>query len=386
MASDVLQRHAVQRLLGAEQRDRNMTSGEPAERHGEEMQGDSLGKSVLVPQSTYIRELRPDLPAEAFEPARSRLALVPAHLAVITVAILALALGWVPWLLVPLLSLVIGVSFACLTFVAHEAVHGGIVRGRTARQVVGWIGFLPFTLSPRLWAAWHDRVHHANANVAEDPDVYPMLAEYRASGRIRFFVDAFSLGGRRWRGVLSLIFGFTVQSAHQLVIASRCGFLKPRAFRLASVESLAGMAIWAAVAVLVGFVPFLFAFVLPLLVANAIVMSFILTNHSLSPRVEINDPLVSGLSVTAPRWIEWVTLQFGYHVEHHLFPAMSSRHARVVRDLLRKRWPERYQSMPLRAALRELHRTARVYKDAVTLIDPRTGREFATLMPGRCAT
>jgi fatty acid desaturase len=126
----------------------------------------------------------------------------------------------------------------------------------------------------------------------------------------------------------------------------------------------------------------LFVFVLPLLVANAIVMSFILTNHSLSPRVEINDPLVSGLSVTAPRWIEWVTLRFGYHVEHHLFPAMSSRHARTVRELLCERWPERYKSMPLRKALRELHRTARIYKDAVTLIDPRTGDEFPTLMPG----
>jgi fatty acid desaturase len=139
--------------------------------------------------------------------------------------------------------------------------------------------------------------------------------------------------------------------------------------------------VWATVAVLVGFVPFLFVFVVPLLVANAIVMSFILTNHSLSPRVEINDPLVSGLSVTAPRWVEWITLQFGYHVEHHLFPSMSSRNARKVRDLLRQRWPERYRSMPLRTALGELYRTARVYKDAVTLIDPRTGREYATLLP-----
>lgn len=87
-----------------------------------------------------------------------------------------------------------------------------------------------------------------------------------------------------------------------------------------------------------------------------------------------------GLSVTAPRWLEWVPLQFGYHVEHHLFPAMSARHARAARELLRKQWPGRYQPLPLHA----LHRTARVFKDAVTLIDPRTGCELATLMP-RCA-
>jgi fatty acid desaturase len=351
-------------------------------RHGLLMMSHALEKAALVPHARYVRELRADLPAEAFEPATSRLAFVPAHLAVITGAIVALASGRVPWFVLPVLSLVVGVSFAGLTFIAHEAVHGGIVRGRTARRIVAWIGFLPFTLSPRLWAAWHDRVHHANANVAGDPDMYPTLAEYHASRRIRFVVDAFALGGQRWRGALSLVLGFTVQSAHQLIAARQRGFLKPRTFAFAIAETAAGVVVWAIAAAIVGFIPFLFVYVIPLLIANVIVMSFILTNHGLSPRVEINDPLVSGLSVTAPRWVEWLTLRFGYHVEHHLFPAMSSRYAPLVRDALQLRWPRRYQSMPLASALARLHRTARIYKDAATLVDPRTGREYATLMPG----
>ena len=49
--------------------------------------------------------------------------------------------------------------------------------------------------------------------------------------------------------------------------------------------------------ILVGF----FAFVLPLLFANGLVMAFILTNHGLSPLTDVNDPLVNSLSVTAPR-------------------------------------------------------------------------------------
>jgi fatty acid desaturase len=360
-----------------------MTNGVRAATYGLNMHLNCLGQATLVDRSTYVRELRPHLAPETSEPARSRLAFVPGHLAVIAIASYAIVDGWIPVLLVPLVSVVIGMSFAGLTFVAHETIHGGIVRGRTARWIVGWIGFLPFTVSPRLWAAWHDRVHHANANLTGDPDMYPTLAEYRASGRIRFFIDQFSLGGRRWRGVLSLVFGFTVQSVHQLYAARKRGFLTQQGFWIAIAETTAGIAIWAAVAALVGFVPFLFVFVLPLLVANAIVMSFILTNHNLSPRVEINDPLVSGLSVTTPRWVEWITLRFGYHVEHHLFPAMSTRHAGAVRELLRARWPARYQSMPLRTAMRQLHRTARVYKDATTLVDPRTGREYPTLMPRR---
>jgi len=340
-----------------------------------------LAASPLYPQAKYVGELRSSLPPDAFRPAHARLWLVPAHVAVIAIATVAIASGWLAWPVVPVVSIAIGVSFACLTFVAHEALHGGVVRSKTLRHMVGWIAFAPFMLSPRLWVAWHDRVHHANANLPDDPDMYPTLAEYHASGRIRFFVNAFSLGCRRWRGGLSLILGFTVQSAHQLIVATTRGFLSAGQRRLAIAETALAIAVWAAVAALVGFVAFVFVFVMPLLVGNTIIMAFILTNHSLSPRVPVNDPLVTGLSVTAPRWIEWITLRFGFHVEHHLFPAMSSRHAHAVRALLQARWPERYQSMSLRKALGELHRTARIYKDATTLIDPRTGREFPTLLP-----
>ncbi|MDX2092982.1 MAG: fatty acid desaturase [Kofleriaceae bacterium] len=342
-----------------------------------------LAKALLLPRSTYVGVMRPELPVDVFRPATSRLAWIPLHLAVIVGAAVAIASRAVPWFVVPFCSLAIGASFAGLTFIAHEMLHGGIVRARPLRYVAGWISFVPFTLSPRLWLAWHDRVHHANTNTVNDPDVYPTLAEYRSSRAIQLVTDAFSLGGRRWRGGLSLVLGFTVQSAHQLVTARRRGFLSSRGWRIAIAETAAGVLLWAVVATLVGFVPFVFVYVAPLVVANVIVMAFILTNHNLSPRVEIDDPLVSGLSVTAPRWLEWLTLQFGYHVEHHLFPAMSSRHARKVRELLRKHWPGRYQSMPLWRALQELHRTGRVYKDAITLLDPRSGREYATLMPRR---
>ncbi len=92
-----------------------------------------------------------------------------------------------------------------------------------------------------------------------------------------------------------------------------------------------------------------------------------------------NDPLTNSLSVTVPRVAEWLSLGFGYHVEHHLFPAMSTRHAPRVRALLVETWPERYQSMPMAEALLRLHRTARIYRDDVTLCDPRSGAVFATL-------
>lgn len=339
-----------------------------------------LGTTPLYSRAKYARELHPELPAEVFEPARSRLLIVPVHLAIIITTMAAIARHWLPGWSWPLASIVIGASMSCLTFVAHEALHGGIARGRVIPRIVGWIGFAPFVVSPRLWMAWHNRVHHGAANAGHDPDAYPTLDAYHHSAVARFAADHFSLGNGRWRGVLSLILGFTGQSLGQLRNAST--FLTRREHALALVETGLGVALWATVAVVVGFVPFLFVYLLPLLVANVCVMSFILTNHSLSPRIETNDPLISGLSVTTPRFIEWVTLGFGFHVEHHVFPAMSSRHARTVRTLLQTHWPERYQSMSLVAALGKLHRTARVYADATTLIDPPTGKTFETLMPG----
>jgi len=349
------------------------------EAEAEAAQASAAAETSLVPRAAYVRALRPDLPARAFDRARSRLAFVPAHLAIITAATIAIGYGWVPWFVVPLLSVVIGASFAGLTFIAHETLHGGIVRDKRVQYAIGWLGFLLFVVSPRLWIAWHNGEHHARANLPDDPDAYPTLAEYKAQPRARFSTDMFSLGGGRWRGLLSLVLGFTVQSTAQLLLARRLGFLTARQQRRAIAETLLALAVWSGVAALVGFVPFLFVFVVPLLVANMCVMAFILTNHSLSPRVAINDPLVSSLTVTTPRVIEWLTLGFGFHVEHHVFPAMSSRHAPAVRKLLQARWPERYRSMSLVEALRRLHRTARVYKTPTTLCDPRTGDEFATL-------
>jgi fatty acid desaturase len=341
-----------------------------------------LGDVPIYSRSKYVHDLRPAMPPEMFALSRARLALVPLYVALIAVAMVAIARHWVPWPIVPIISVAIGCCFALLTFVGHEALHGGMTANKRLQHLVGLVTFMPFSISPRLWSAWHNAVHHANTNLPHDPDAYPTLDAYRASATKRFAVDAFSLGGRRWRGGLSLILGFTVQSANQLRDRD---FLPRDQHRLAIAESALGVAVWLTIGWLVGFVPFLFVYVLPLLVANVCVMAFILTNHSLSPRLEINDPLVGGLTVTTSRFIQWITLGFGFHVEHHLFPAMSSRHAPALRELVLERWPERYQSMSLGEALRQLHRTGRVYKDATTLYDPMTGGEFPTLMPAALA-
>ena len=336
----------------------------------------------LLPASAYARELKALLPASLFDPARSRVLWLPVHYTTAALMIWALASGVLPWPLWPVASIVIGCCMAGVTFVAHEALHGGIVRGKAAIRIVGWLGFLPFCVSPQLWMAWHNRVHHNHCGQAGiDPDMYPTLEEYESQRRARVMADHFGIGRRRLRGFASLLFGFTGQSLQMLFTARKRGMLDLRLYRRAIVETLMGLAVWLAVGFLIGPLPFVFAFVVPLIVANTIVMMFIMTNHNLSPLADVNDPLVNSLSVRLPRLLEWLTLDFGYHAEHHLFPRMSTRQGRILRDILREKFAGRYKSMPLFRALRELYRTARVYKDKTTLIDPHTGETWPTLMP-----
>ncbi len=330
----------------------------------------------------YAREIRPVLPPGAFAPARSRVLWLPFYAVVIASLAWSMASGRLPWFLWPVASLVIGFGMSACTFLAHETLHGGVIRGRTAIRVIGWFGFSTFLLSPQLWVAWHNRVHHNHCGQPGiDPDMYPTLQEYKTDRGARIMADYFGIGRRRVMSFLSILFGFTGQSMQMLFTAKKRGFLTPKLHRRAIIETLLAVAMWGVVAVLVGFVPFIFVYLLPLVVANSVAMAFVMTNHNLNPVTQINDPLVNSLSVTLPQPLMWMTLGFGYHVEHHLFPTMSSRSGPAVRAALLAKFPERYQSMPLFRALGELYRTARVYQDDTTLIDPPSGATWPTLVP-----
>ena len=303
------------------------------------------------------------------------------HLATAVAGIVAVALGVGGLWLAPLLALVIGHGFAGMAFVAHETLHGSVVQGRRLRHAIGWFGFLPFALSPTLWVGWHNRVHHGHTmEDGVDPDAYPTLERYARSLRTRVG-DHMTPGRGRWAGVMTLAVGFTVQSLTILVQGRRAARLSRRQHLRSIAETALGVAVWAVVGAAIGPAPFLFAFVIPLLVGNALVITYILTNHSLSPLTAVNDPLVNSLSVTTPRLVSALHLQFGYHVEHPLFPAMSPRHASRVRDELVRLWPERYQSMPLWRAFGRLWSTARVYATPRVLHDPRSGRAWPALLP-----
>ena len=334
------------------------------------------------PLSYYAKAVRPSLAPDIFDPVPSRLAWLALHVGVVVAGTLALVhhIGG-PWAR-PLWSLLIGSSFAGMAFVGHETLHGAVVRNRVLRHLVGWLCFLPFSLSPRLWVAWHNKTHHGNTmRDGVDPDAFPTLETYKVSWTARL-ADKVVVGRHRPLGFLTLLLGFTGQSTQMLLIWSRkTDALTPAERRWVALEAALQWATWAAVAWLVGLSTFVFSFLIPLYIGNAVVISYILTNHNLSPLTEVNDPLLNSLSVEMPGFVHRYHLHFGLHVEHHLFPSMSSARAPEVRAVLKEKFSDRYQSLPFLTAMYRLMTTPRVYGTPTTLIDPHSGYQAGVLLP-----
>jgi fatty acid desaturase len=134
--------------------------------------------------------------------------------------------------------------------------------------------------------------------------------------------------------------------------------------------------------VIAGPANWLWVVVLPIAVQNYMLMSYISTNHNLSPLTSENDPLVNSLTVTNHPVLEYFSLNFGYHVEHHLFPTVSSKYAKKIHQELIRKFPDTYMFMPKWKAIKALYSTSRIYKNANTLINPKTMQEFPALKSG----
>ena len=331
----------------------------------------------------YAREVRRHLPAAVFQRTPARLLWLPLHLGIIAAAAIVVVRATPAWPLAVLCAVAAGHSWGCLGFLAHEAQHHALVKSRMVERLVGYCGFGIYCLSPTLWTAWHNQAHHGNTGKpVADPDGFGTLRFWQKSAVVQA-LEKVSPGSRYKRSAAFLFIWFSLHSALVLLFHSRRNHYYARVSRRAVyAESAAMLAFWIAVFAIVGPWSFLFIYVLPLLVANAVIMSYIATNHFLNPLTEVNDPLANSLSVTGPRWLENLHLQFGYHVEHHLFPMMSGRHAPIVRQVLVALYGESYLTMPHGRALRLLYTRPKVHGTHDTLIDPRTMTTFNTLAPG----
>jgi fatty acid desaturase len=81
---------------------------------------------------------------------------------------------------------------------------------------------------------------------------------------------------------------------------------------------------------------------------------------------EVNDPLANSVSIGVPKFFDLLHLNFSYHTEHHIFPALNSDYYPVVQELLKTHYPNRFHYLSAGEAWYLLRHTPRHYKDART--------------------
>jgi fatty acid desaturase len=329
---------------------------------------------VLDEQQIRSR-IREELPPDTFERQPWR-ALWFVPLVATTVGGIAVLVFVQPvWWVSVLVAVAVGHSMGSTGFLAHEAMHGSIMRSTKGQNLVGYIAFMPFLLSPSLWRVWHNQVHHSKTNMGNaDPDGFGTLSRYKRMPSTRY-VARLAPGSRHWPSVFFFAYWFTFHG--QVVLWIQARYLKTFAKldrRRASIESLAALGAWVALAVTLGvttgWVTLVFVMAIPFVVGNATVMSYIATNHFMRPQTKDNDPVENSMSVTTLPLLDKLHFNFSHHVEHHLFPRMSAKHAPRVRVWLQDNVGDRYVSPSHAKALVYLYKTPRVYLDANTLCDP----------------
>lgn len=328
----------------------------------------------------YAAKITPDLPKDIFKPVPSRLIGGLVYLIIITAGILTISLFDLNVWVNLLLAVIIGLSFAGNGFLGHEILHGTVVTQPILRNFLGAICFWPFTTGPLLWRKWHNSTHHVHTqHTHKDPDTWATL-EFIESNPVLSKLLRVPKFMRAMGYFLFLSINFTTHSTRMFFTFIRD--FKPSKQPSVWIQLLLPWASWIALLLVIGPVKWLFAFLIPALIGNVIVSSYIATNHNLNEQTSVNDPLANTLSVTVPKWVDVLHFNFSYHTEHHLFPSINPKYYPLVKAEIKKRWPERYHEMPFSTAMIALLKTPRVYFEDKELIDIHKGKVYGSLGNG----
>lgn len=328
----------------------------------------------------YNKRITPHLPKEFFERNPARLVYAAAFLAVNIFLVFAVINFEMHWIFKILAGFVIGQFNGSLAFISHETLHGSVVKNRHVQDLIAFFAFAPFLMSPTYWRFWHNRLHHGNTQyIFKDPDAFPTLKVYKQSRFMQRLFD-WTPGAGTMRSYFYFFFWFSFQSfLNQIYMRFGNKMWDEMKHTRVSIEFGLLILMMGALAYVAGAQNFAFVVLIPFLVQNYTIMSYISTNHNISPLTKVNDPLMNSLTVTTNPVTDFFHLNFGYHVEHHIFPHMSGAHTKKVHAVIKKLFPDTYQFMKKSDALKLLYSTPRIYKNHTTLVNPKTEQTFNTL-------
>ncbi|MFI0445506.1 fatty acid desaturase family protein [Actinomadura sp. 6N118] len=329
----------------------------------------------MTTDSVVKARIRAELPARTFarRPLRG-LFIIPMLTANVGISVLVLFIP-MPWYIALGAAAVIGGIYGSMMFLAHEVGHGAVVRSRHLQLIIMYPGCAAFLLSPHLWTIWHNQSHHGHTNKGDDdPDSFGSIEQFRVSSKWSQEFLKFAPGSKYLRSSIYLFAFFTLQAQAVLWCKSKVlpGYQNLNRKKAIS-ESAIMAAAWGAAAILMGPSGALFVIVVPMLVANFVVLSYVVTNHMIRPLSTGADILSTTMSVTTHPILDRIHFHFSHHVEHHLFPAMPSSMAPRVRSVLRVHFADAYLAPSHLRALLAIFHSPRIYAEPRVLIDPYRG-------------
>jgi fatty acid desaturase len=347
---------------------------------------ETVERETLTHQSVYAKKLRPLLPADAFEPD-------PSKLAILLINLVILLLGWgiaddldrwpvyLLWLYLPLAA-IMGNSIIVLLFSSHDLMHGSVQKKSRLTYPIAFLGLSMLLMPPTQWKSLHNLVHHNNTNSLADPDRNYLYQQPDTWGKWiqNLFVPsvevnplwlivgmAGSWAVHNFRNLSSVLLfndksvdyvpaAFTVSPKDRLTIALEC---------------LGILGIHLGVLFYLEFNPIkiALAYILPIAIGHAGAMFYIYTNHMGCRMTSINDPLINSASLRVPKIIDLLHFNFSHHTEHHIFPSINSNYYPMVQELLQIHYPDQMNLIDAGQAWRLLMETPRHYQDQVTFTD-----------------
>jgi fatty acid desaturase len=317
-----------------------------------------------IAHAAYVARLRERLPEEAFERTPERVLDALPHLLVFLAA--AASPRFLPTWALPFVALIAGHSLVCILFIAHDLSHGSVLAPSPLRRLLELL-FWGLNLVPvTLWRRVHNDTHHVFTGTTRDPD-RPFLPSERSRATVAY--DWIFYPGRdAWLRWNPLTFVHFLPYVLRNVLAAFLPAERKPAFvpavphytlgqRLGIVVDLAVIvALQAGIFRLAGtnWSAYLWVGPVAAFAGLAVLMLYVSTNHFTDPITAEPEPLLGTTSLKVPRWMDLLHGNFSHHVEHHLFPAMSSRHFPLVRAAILAEFPERYNCLTLGEAWRAL--------------------------------
>lgn len=354
----------------------------------------------LIPKNEYRAVLRKHLPEEWFKPDTKHVFHYLICMAVYFLGMYSI-LSLKVLVLRILLSIVMGITLASLTFFLHDLFHGSIIRSKPIAYIIGLSIGIFNLFAPLFWQRVHN-FHHARTGNVDDPDRSYILAESPKNPFEKFGYKS-RISDEAFHPLLSLVFMSTgffwyfLNTMFYGLIAKKTSIKEDKKYqRIQSLfKAKDKLIVLLELVTIFTFQGFLFVHVaggnfltyflislLPVAISHFIAMSYIHTNHFLSPLTgEVDDPLVNSLSLKNSFIVDKIFSNFSHHVEHHLFPAMGSSHYPKVRKLLLELYPNRFQLIPMIDAMKLLFKTPRIYGDYTSLVSTDGTKKVKCLLP-----